>query len=324
MKISVIVPTYRRPDDLVRCLSALAKQRRTADEIVLVVRDTDTVTRTTLADTPLSFLPLHVITVSVPGVIAAMNAGLEVASGEIICFTDDDAAPHPDWLERIEVCFQANSHVGGVGGRDLIQREDLALERAQSVVGQLQWFGRIVGNHHLGFGDARNVDILKGVNMSYRRAAIGDLRFDPRMLGSGAQVHFEVAFSLTLKRKGWQLIYDPNILVDHYVAQRFSEDQRNQFNSLAYSNAVHNETVALLDHLSPLSRFVFGLWSIFIGTRQALGFLQWVRLFPRSGSIATQQLLASWQGRQRGWVTWYGSKTLASDCSQDSQYSQSI
>ncbi|NEQ49242.1 MAG: glycosyltransferase family 2 protein [Leptolyngbya sp. SIO3F4] len=311
MKISVIVPTYCRPNDLERCLTALEKQNRVADEVIVIVRDTDTATRTFLDATLAEAKTLQLITITVAGVIAAMNAGLEKASGDVICFTDDDAAPHPSWLEQIETHFKANPHLGGVGGRDLIQRNDPNLLQTRAVVGRLQWFGRTIGNHHLGAGTAREVDILKGVNMSYRRLAIGDLRFDHRMLGSGAQVHFELAFSLAIKRRGWKLIYDPNLLVDHYVAQRFDEDQRSQFNGLAYTNAVHNETVALLDHFSWLQRFIFSLWSILIGTRQALGLLQWIRLFPKLRTLATQQFVASWQGRKLGWATWRNSKLLS-------------
>jgi hypothetical protein len=45
----------------------------------------------------------------------------------------------------------------------------------------------LIGNHHLGVGEPREVDVLKGVNMSYRRTAIADIHFDERMRGTGAQ-----------------------------------------------------------------------------------------------------------------------------------------
>ena len=61
-------------------------------------------------------------------------------------------------------------------------------EGSRAVVGKLAWFGRLTGNHHLGVGGGREVDVLKGVNMSFRREAIADLRFDQRMRGSGAKV----------------------------------------------------------------------------------------------------------------------------------------
>nr|WP_190303455.1 hypothetical protein [Pseudanabaena sp. UWO311] len=140
--------------------------------------------------------------------------------------------------------------------------------------------------------------------MSFRRKAIADLRFDQRMRGTGAQVHFEVVFSLTLRQKGWKLIYDPRIAVDHFPAQRFDEDQRNSFNAQASINAVHNETVALLGYLPPLQRLVFTIWAIAIGTSEAFGVLQCIRYLPKEGDVARQKLWASWLGRLQGWQTY--------------------
>lgn len=312
MKITVIVPTYRRPNDLARCLQALQHQIQPPSEVVVVVRDTDIDTWAMLETLATLSLPLKTVTVTLPGVIAAMNAGVEAATGDIIAFTDDDAVPHTNWLDRIQSYYLNDDQIGGVGGRDVIQRSEPWFQGERAVVGLLQWYGRLIGEHHRGVGTAREVDVLKGVNMSFRRQVFDDLRFDDRLRGTGAQVHFEVVFCLALRRKGWKLIYDPAILVDHYIAQRFDEDQRHQFNAIACANAVHNETLALLEHLSIWQRLVFGLWAILFGTRQSLGLVQWLRLFPSERAIATQKWLASMQGRWQGWQTWRQSQQL--DC----------
>lgn len=173
LTITVLIPTYRRPKDLARCLSALKQQTRPADEVLVVVRDTDTETWALFKDFNLGSLPLRTVTVKVTGVVAAMNLGLEKAQGDIISITDDDAAPHPDWLARIEAHFLADERVGGVGGRDWMYEGMQLVEGRREIVGQLQWFGRTIGEHHLGVGEPREVDILKGVNMSYRSDEIG-------------------------------------------------------------------------------------------------------------------------------------------------------
>ncbi len=167
----------------------------------------------------------------------------------------------------------------------------------------MQWFGRVIGNHHLGVGEPREVDVLKGVNMSFRQEAIAQLRFDERMRGTGAQVHFEMAFTLALKQAGWKLIYDPQVAVDHYPAQRFDEDQRNNFNEIAFINLVHNETLVLLEYLPLLRRVVFLLWAILVGTRDSLGLVQWLRLLPSQGQLAGKKCWASLRGRWQGWQT---------------------
>ncbi len=297
MRNTVLIPTYRRPLDLSRCLLALQAQTKPVDQVILVVRDTDTETWEFLATFNSQNLLLQTVKVTQSGVVAALNAGLAAVTGDIFSITDDDAAPHPDWLERINAHFMSDSRIGGVGGRDWVHYGDKIEDGKQPIVGKLQWFGRVIGNHHLGIGEAREVDVLKGVNMSFRTQAIGELQFDHRMRGTGAQVHFEMAFTLTLKRAGWKMIYDPQVAVDHYPAQRFDEDQRHSFNEMALINLVHNETLVLLEHLPRSRHLVFWLWALLVGTRETLGLIQWLRLLPSQGKIAGQKLIVSWRGR---------------------------
>lgn len=307
--ITVIVPTYRRPVDLERCLKSIKLQSRPVDELLLVARDSDNETWDFLATVPTDYLPIQTIVVSIQGVVAAMNAGLDAARGDIVAFTDDDAAPHTDWLERIDKWFQSDIDLGGIGGRDWQYLNGKIKEPGEkALVGKLQWFGRVIGDHHLAVGPPREVDVLKGVNMAFRKVAINGMRFDERFLGAGAQAHFELAFTLALKRRGWKLIFDPLVAVDHYPAQRFDEDQRGEFNRAAYVNLVHNETVALLDHLSKLRKIIFVIWFIFIGTRISRGIVQWIRFLPKERGLSNQILLASYRGRWRGLLTWWRGK----------------
>jgi glycosyltransferase involved in cell wall biosynthesis len=143
MKISVIIPTYCRPQDLQRCLEALKQQTRLADEVLLVVRDTDLETWAFLHQFNAGSLPLKTATVKISGVVAAMNIGMDRAQGDIIAFTDDDAAPHIDWLARIETHFLSDPIVGGVGGRDWVYHGTWLENGSRHVIGRVQWFGRV-------------------------------------------------------------------------------------------------------------------------------------------------------------------------------------
>jgi hypothetical protein len=67
---------------------------------------------------------------------------------------------------------------------------------------------------------------------------------------------------------------------------------------------VHNETLVLSEHLSPMRRFVFGCWALFVGSRNAPGLVQWLRFFPREGRLASAKLRAGLAGRADGWKTW--------------------
>lgn len=301
MNISVIVPTYRRTVDLKRCLEAIKRQTKPVHQLIVTVRDTDQDTWDFLATYDKGILPLEVLTVTVTGVIAALNMGLAASTGDIVTVTDDDAEAFPDWLEKIAQHFIDDPSVGAVGGKDVLYENGVLQDGESDVVGKLQWFGRPIGNHSQGIGNAREVDLLKGVNMSGRRLALGALKFDERMLGKGAQVHYEMSFCLAMKRAGWKVIYDPEILVNHFRAQRFDEDQRYVFNPTANFNQVYNETIVLLDHYQGLQQFVFVLWCILIGTRSARGLLQMVRFLPKEGSVSVGRWQAAMKGRWHAW-----------------------
>jgi glycosyltransferase involved in cell wall biosynthesis len=302
--ISVLVPTYRRPDDLQRCLIAVAQQTRRADQIVVVARRDDEPTRQALARLLASGHSLDVVLVDKPGLVHALNSGLRAVACDLMAMTDDDAAPHRDWLERIEQTFRSGPRIAGAGGRDLIYGKEPLRGDRRSDVGRVQWFGRVVGNHHLGCGPPRRVDVLKGVNSAYRVDALRTIGFDERLKGAGAQFHFELALGLSLLRDGWTLVYDPDILVDHYPAQRHDYNQREMFNSLAVSNEVFNETLALLEHLAPLRRAAFVAWSLLCGTRSYPGLFCTLVAVSRRRPHVFARLLATLRGRSAAIALW--------------------
>src|ERR1700754_469447 len=163
MKITVLVPTFRRPDDLMRCLAALERQHRAPDEVVVVVRPDDHATHACLdahgaknvagnvtRNVTTKRLPLVVAPVELPGQVAALNRGLDAAMGDVIAITDDDAAPHADWLARIEAHFAADPKLGALGGRDWVHEKGGVLNGSRERVGKLTRSGKLIGNHHLG------------------------------------------------------------------------------------------------------------------------------------------------------------------------------
>ncbi|MFC1548656.1 glycosyltransferase family 2 protein [Candidatus Omnitrophota bacterium] len=259
MTISVVVPTYCRPESLRRCLAALSEQTRLADEILVVIRENDTRTENFLKTIDLGKLRVRALTVNHPGLVAALNVGVDAVRGDIVAFTDDDAVPRRDWLERIERYFESDPHLGGLGGRDLNYHGDMLETGATKVVGKLRWFGLLLGDHHLGFGEPREADHFKGVNMSFRKTAIGNVRFDRRLRGTGAQFCCDTGFSLGIKRKGWKFIYDPEILVDHYVRERTEETRVHSFDAdlKDVSDAAYNDALTVFEYFGFFKRLVY-------------------------------------------------------------------
>ena len=296
--VSVLVPSWRRPDALERCLHALAAQTRAPIEVVVATRADDPGTTRVLEAFGPSFpVPLRRASTATPGVIAAMNAALSECHGEIVALTDDDAEPRTDWL-------------AGAGGRDW-----QPLERGnRETVGRVQWFGRVIGNHHLGAGPPRDVDVLKGVNCAFRAQLLRVLGFDLRLAGSGAQMFWELALCLPLRRAGWRLVYDPAIAVEHHIAPRHDDDQRHRgvFAAPPQADAVHNETLVLLEHQQGAARLAFAVWALLVGTRLEPGLAQLPRLILGGDRYALARWRATLDGRLRGWRRWRAGAETAS------------
>jgi GT2 family glycosyltransferase len=306
MNLSILIPTYCRTKDLEACLDALKKQLRAPDQIVVTVRDTDTETQNFLEAYDKGSLPLESVLVSQEGVVAAMNKGLAQVTGDAVALIDDDTTPWEDWLQRIEAHFEADPKLGGIGGRDWHPHE----RWEDPVVGKIQWFGRTIGNHHVGVGPAREVDLLKGANCAYRTAPLKEIGFDTRLRGRGAQVHWELSLAFAMKKRGWKLVYDPSISLDHHVGVRLDEDQlhRNGYNAGALENAVYNETIILLENFEPVQRATYLVWGALVGTKGEPGLLQLGRLILRRDRTAFSRLAATRSGRAAALRFWAGDK----------------
>lgn len=263
-----------------------------------MVRDDDDLSAASLAGRE-GLIRVVPVTVAAgrPGFVAGLNAGLDASTGEVVCFTDDDAEPRPDWVARIVDGFDADPMIGAIGGRDWVYHGDALEEGAEPIVGVIGRWGRTTGNHHLGVGDARDVDVLKGVNMSARGDLARSIRFDTRLLGLVTEHHSELHFCLAIKRRGYRIVYDPALAVDHRPAPRAAEDR--SFGAQQVLAAAHNETLALLEHLPPRRRVAHLIYSTAIGSRTRPGPVQSARLFAGSRNPRFDLLGANLAGRRR-------------------------
>jgi len=276
MTVTALIPSYGRPDSLLRCLLGLMAGERVPDEIIVVVRDTDTATREALGGVVrgtqfrtggTQAADIKLATVAEPGQVAAMNAGLVVATGDIVCFPDDDCVPRPDWLRRL-MAHYADPQVGGAGGRDAVGGPDGPEPPLVAHVGVVTWYGRIIGNHHCRTSsESRAVDHLKGVNMSFRRALLP--AFDTNIRGPHLN---DTDISLGVRRQGYRLIFDPEAKVDHYPAVRpDTPGGRDLLDpKLAYLDA-HDRMYVLLKHLPWYRRPVAVAYQPLIGTKVQTG-----------------------------------------------------
>ena len=129
-RVSVVVPTYKRPELLARCLDALLAQDFEAKDYEIIIADdascADTRQQVTLIaeKTREQGHTVFYIPVSSPGAhgpAAARNVGWRAARGEIIAFTDDDCIPQKQWLKAGVVAMVEG--VAGAAGQLIVPLE---------------------------------------------------------------------------------------------------------------------------------------------------------------------------------------------------------
>ncbi|MBO0950975.1 glycosyltransferase family 2 protein [Fibrella forsythiae] len=113
--ISVIIPTYHRPELLRKCLDALAMQTLSPEQFEILVVDDGDQPQTALAvRKAMQETGLAIRYLAQPerrGPAAARNRGWRVAIGALIAFTDDDCVPDPNWLSAGLAGFNGGSSV---------------------------------------------------------------------------------------------------------------------------------------------------------------------------------------------------------------------
>jgi len=98
---SVVIPTFRRPEKVLACLEALARQTFPEPWEIVVVDDGSPQPIAEALTGRTHGLAVRVIRQDNAGPSAARNRGVDEARGRFIAFTDDDCRPEPGWLEAL-------------------------------------------------------------------------------------------------------------------------------------------------------------------------------------------------------------------------------
>lgn len=218
MTVSVIVPTHNRVALLQQNVESLLGLDFTDREIIIVNDGSTDGTDRYLSSLETSAKIVYVRQDN-RGPAAARNAGLRVALGRYVAFTDDDCVAPAGWLTRIAEVFQSGGFdiVGGVV-RNCV-RNNIYSELSQDIV-----------NHFVKFlsesPDASG--FLTSNNIAYRTEVIrGAGGFDERFPRAGGE---ERALNYAILRNGGRSTLVTDLLVDHYHAMTARSFFRQQCN----------------------------------------------------------------------------------------------
>jgi glycosyltransferase involved in cell wall biosynthesis len=156
-RASVVVPTRDRPDALRRCLAALERQVPAPVEVVVVddaSREVDAVA-SVVAASPLARL----VRAHGSGPAAARNAGARAAVADVVCFTDDDCEPAPEWVAHLLAQLARGGRDAAVGRTVNARPGDSLAAASQAIVNALTEESLDPATGDLRFGPSCNLAV---------------------------------------------------------------------------------------------------------------------------------------------------------------------
>ena len=256
MKISLIVCTKNRARFLPFALESFSRlQVREPWELIVVNNGSTDDTQAMLEKFACSDAAhIKLVFEAKAGLANAQNAGLKVATGDIIAFTDDDCYPEPDYLEQIKTCF-AQKPISYLGGRVLLfdpQDAAITIQTREDRVEMPPYCFVPTGAIH-------------GAAFAFTRAALDQLGgFDPDLgiggtLNSGNDINALIRCSAL----GFSGAYDPRPVVYHHHRRKPGLDEQTLMKrydvsrGAAYYLGIVSRTTRS-NYLWPVSRHLLG------------------------------------------------------------------
>jgi len=246
---TVIIPAYNAASTVAACVGALSEQAERNDAEIVVVDDgstDETADRARAAGA-------RVIRCDHRGTAAARNTGIQAARGEIICCTDADCVPRPDWLEQI-VAPLADPQIAAAKGTYVTLQRALVARFVQ-----LEYEDK----YDLMRGRP-SIDFVDTYSAAYRRDAL--------LAVGGFDTHFTYAedqeLSFRLAKAGRHMVFQPSAVVAHLHASTLHAYIRKKL-LIGYWKAQvmrrHPERLARDSHTPQVMKIQMGLSGLVIG-----------------------------------------------------------
>lgn len=218
MRFSVVIATKGRPDPLRQTLASLMSCDPAPEELVVVDGDPGRSAEPIVAGMPATDGLNVRYEPSPPGLTIQRNRGMDVTSGDVLVFVDDDVDFDPGLFAVLEQAYRDPTVVGVTG--KIIEPGERRFGNKQSGV-RRRLFGGGQEGTMTSFGyprrlqdtdSERDVEFMQGCLMTARREAAARLRFDERL--PGYALAEDEDFSYRLSRAG-RVRYVPAATVVH-------------------------------------------------------------------------------------------------------------
>lgn len=244
-ELTIVICTYNRCQTLRLCLTSLIKQTDREFDVLLIDGGSSDGTNKVIA-TLQKRLKIKTLVDTTPHLAYIRDIGWRNTSSEIVAWIDDDVVVHPEWCAAIkQACKRPSS--GGVTGPTVIPQYllnnrmvflfhtthnpllkllgkfyfKLFMQGEKYTIGKIYPSGAwSPGSNFSSALELKRpilVDYLEACNFAVRRSVLAEVGgYDLKYKGISEWCEVDLAFRI--RKKGYQLIFDPKIAVEHHVS----------------------------------------------------------------------------------------------------------
>ncbi len=223
--ITIVIPTYRRPDVLRQCLQKITQQDSLDQCDVRIYDNGAPHDSQSVASEYQNQLNLT-YTLNEPGhgFGYSVSRGSREATGDIIVELNDDALVPHDLIPRIRSLFQQDERIGIVG----VRAEEEGYHQEGEGIGRIDASHGLIANFNRPTQAAIDVDHIYGFCYAYRRellsrGAVHDNVLLAKDYSSGNRI--ETDHCLTARKLGYRVLYDGSLVVTHLAKPRGDLDE---------------------------------------------------------------------------------------------------
>jgi len=252
MKISVVVPTYKRVNDLAECLDSIMNQEFFPTEVFVIDNAKENQTKELIAGKKYLFEKINIKleyfeNPKENSLTSARNFGAKMCIGDIVSFLDDDVILDKSYYKEINNFFKENKAAIGVGGittGNLYEKNKQKFLIAQ-ILGRIFFLGYNKNSRGVVFpslgviapmgGNIVLSEWLGGASMHYRKKVFDKFSFDENLKKYSWNEDLDFSYRVYKKYPG-TLFFNPKVKYLHKV----SESGRTMGKEKAFMEEVYN------------------------------------------------------------------------------------
>ncbi|KXK08369.1 MAG: glycosyltransferase [Candidatus Dojkabacteria bacterium] len=241
MKISVVINTLNRPEQVSLCLESLRLQTYKDFEVIVVDQSRNRRTKEVCKPYNLKYYRIK----KRNNLSISRNFGINMAAGEIVAFIDDDAQAKEDWIERISNHFLQDDKPGFIAGRviDVSDSENPVTQFQNGIVSAFGYSEDIRPTDEKRYqrGHAGWYVRPMGANMVFQKKSLEKIGgFDEFY----EYIHDETDVAVRVIKSGDYGLYDDSLIVYHNPALGRNR-KRKRFSTNWYALTKNNIYFAL-------------------------------------------------------------------------------